>query len=325
MSPRLGQHLPEPFVEVHPDDALRFGVADGSFARVTTDYGQCTLKVVVSERQQRGMLFAPIHWSEANATAARVGALVAPFTDPFSGQPENKATPASITPYEFVLRRLCAVAQAARTARRMPGGRASRSPAAMAICSPTMPISAGWQTWLRVAAGEDLAEYKDFGGGVYRGAAFAADRIETCLFIGPAHDAGDWNVVKDLFAADTLTDDAAPHAAVGQIAATALPAPARSSAPASASAAPRSAMRLQAARVRRPRSARRLKAGTNCGSCIPELKRLIAQTGRRDPRRASWRRRTELSPRHCGAKRSAVRTMRHEAWIPSAPQCGSSE
>jgi len=27
----------------------------------------------------------------------------------------------------------------------------------------------------------------------------------------------------------------------------------------------------------------KLKAGTNCGSCIPELKRLIAQTGTRDP------------------------------------------
>ena len=36
------------------------------------------------------MLFAPIHWSDANASAARVGALVAPLTDPFSGQPENQ-------------------------------------------------------------------------------------------------------------------------------------------------------------------------------------------------------------------------------------------
>jgi assimilatory nitrate reductase catalytic subunit len=26
----------------------------------------------------------------------------------------------------------------------------------------------------------------------------------------------------------------------------------------------------------------RLKAGTNCGSCIPELKRLIAQSGTAD-------------------------------------------
>ena len=105
ISPRLGQHLPEPFVEVHPDDAIRFGVVDGGFARVVTDYGQCTLKVVVSERQQRGMLFAPIHWSEATASAARVGALVATAPDgSVSGQPENKATPASIAPYEFVFR-----------------------------------------------------------------------------------------------------------------------------------------------------------------------------------------------------------------------------
>jgi len=58
LSPRLGQHLPEPFVEVHPDDAIKFGVSDGDFARVVSDYGQCTLRVAVSERQQRGMLFA---------------------------------------------------------------------------------------------------------------------------------------------------------------------------------------------------------------------------------------------------------------------------
>src|SRR6202166_2970502 len=104
ISPRLGPHLPEPFVEVHPDDAIRFGVTDDSFARVVTDYGQCILKVAVSERQQRGMLFAPIHWSEQTASAARVGALVAPITDPFSGQPENKATTGSIVPYEYVFR-----------------------------------------------------------------------------------------------------------------------------------------------------------------------------------------------------------------------------
>src|ERR1041385_4735854 len=104
MSPRLGQHLPEPFVEIHPDDAARAGVVDGDFARVTTDYGQCTLKVVDRGRQKRRSLFAPIHWSDQNPSSARVGALVAPFTDPFSGQPENKATPASVAPCEYLFR-----------------------------------------------------------------------------------------------------------------------------------------------------------------------------------------------------------------------------
>ncbi len=276
-SPRLGQHLPEPFVEIHPDDAARHGVADGDFARVTTDYGQCTLRVVVSERQQRGMLFAPIHWSEANATGARVGALVAPHTDPYSGQPENKATPASITPYEYVFRgfalsrkplELPAHAWVARVA--VNGGYGY-------LFADNADLT-GWQSWLKSRAGHDFAEYKDFGGGVYRAASFAGDRIETCLFIGPARDAGDWNVVKGLFAADTLSNvqrrmllsgkSADGLASAGPIVCACFGV-GRSTICDTIAAGARSAAEIGA----------KLKAGTNCGSCIPELKRLIAQTG----------------------------------------------
>src|SRR5947207_5926472 len=42
MSPRLGQHLPEPFVEVHPGDADRHGLAARAFARLATEFGQST-------------------------------------------------------------------------------------------------------------------------------------------------------------------------------------------------------------------------------------------------------------------------------------------
>ncbi len=101
LSPRLGQHLPEPFVEVHPEDAAQAGLSDSGFARVTTDFGTCTLKVMITKRQQPGMLFAPIHWSDGTSSSARIGALVAPVTDPYSGQPENKATPAAIEAYAY--------------------------------------------------------------------------------------------------------------------------------------------------------------------------------------------------------------------------------
>jgi assimilatory nitrate reductase catalytic subunit len=275
-SPRLAQHLPEPFVEVHPDDAARYGVTDGSFARVTTDYGRCTLKVVISERQQRGMLFAPIHWSEANATGARVGSLVAPLTDPFSGQPENKATPASITPYEYVFRgfalsrrplQLPAHAWSARVA--VNGGHGY-------LFADNADL-ASWQSWLESIAGSDLAEYRDFGGGIYRGASFAGDRIQACLFIGPAGDAGDWNVIKGLFAADALSDDQRRMLLSGKSAdglASAGPivcacfGVGRTMICDAIAAGAHSAAEIGAT----------LKAGTNCGSCIPELKRLIAQT-----------------------------------------------
>ena len=276
-SPRLGSHLPEPFVEIHPDDAAKAGVADGDFTRVTTDYGACTLKAVVSERQQRGMLFAPIHWSGENSCSARVGALVAPFTDAFSGQPESKATPASIAPYEYVFR----------------GFALSRRPlplppnvwwARVAVTGGYGYLLAGnadlakWQAWLRSVAGDDLAEYTDVGGGIFRAASFDHDRIDDCLFIGPAGDAGDWTVTKELFAADALDDQqrrmllsGKPPDGVASGGATvcACFGVGRTTISDAIAAGAGSTAEIGA----------RLKAGTNCGSCIPELKRLVAQAG----------------------------------------------
>ena len=279
-SPRLGQHLPEPFVEVHPDDALKFGVADGDFARVTTDYGQCTLRVIVSERQQRGMLFAPIHWSEANATGARVGSLVAPYTDPFSGQPENKATPASIAPYEYVFRGFALSRQPLVLPAHAWSARVAVNGGHGYLFADNADL-VGWQSWLKSFAGDDVAEYVDFGGGIYRAASFSGDRIDACLFIGPAQDAGDWNVVKGLFAADTLGNDQRRMLLSGKSAdglANAGPivcacfGVGRNTICESIAAGARSAADIGA----------KLKAGTNCGSCIPELRRLIVQTGASD-------------------------------------------
>jgi assimilatory nitrate reductase catalytic subunit len=277
LSPRLGQHLPEPFVEVNPDDAIRFGVTDDSFARVVTDYGQCTLKVVVSERQQRGMLFAPIHWSEATASTARVGALVASFTDPFSGQPENKATPASIAAYEYVFRGFALSRVKLELPDHVWWARVSVAGGYGYLFADNADLMR-WPSWLRSVAGSDLAEYRDPGGGVYRAASFAQDRIDSCLFVGPAHDAGDWDVVKALFAADALSEDQRRMLLSGK------------SVDGLASAGP---IVCACFGVGRPticdaiadgaRSAseigERVKAGTSCGSCIPELKRLIGQAG----------------------------------------------
>ncbi|MDO9417153.1 (2Fe-2S)-binding protein, partial [Pararhizobium sp.] len=128
------------------------------------------------------------------------------------------------------------------------------------------------------ATPHDLAEYKDFGGGVYRAAAFAADRIEACLFIGPAQDAGDWNVIKQLFAADVLSDDQrrmllSGKSIDGMVSAGPIVCACfgvgRTTILAAIAGGAGSAAEIGA----------QLKAGTNCGSCIPEMKRLIAQAG----------------------------------------------
>jgi assimilatory nitrate reductase catalytic subunit len=276
LSPRLGAHLPEPYVEIHPDDASRYGVTDDSFARVTTDYGQCVLKVVVSARQQRGMLFAPIHWNETNASAARVGALVAPFTDPFSGQPEAKSTPASIVPYEYVFRGFVLSRKELQLPANLWWARAALTGGYGYLFADNADL-ARWPSWLRAAVGGDIAEYRDFGGGVFRAASFVGERIEACLFVGPAHDAGDWDVVKQMFAAETLTDDERRMLLSGRSTEGVV-----SSGPVVCACFGVGRASICDAIASGANTAAgigaKLKAGTNCGSCIPELKRLIAQT-----------------------------------------------
>jgi assimilatory nitrate reductase catalytic subunit len=285
LSQRLGAHLPEPFVEVHPDDAARAGVTDDSFARVTTDYGQCILKVVVSPRQQRGTLFAPIHWSEANTSGGRVGALVAPMTDPFSGQPESKATPVSIAPYEYVFRGFILSRKQMNLPSNLWWARAAVAGGYGYLFADNADL-ARWPSWLKSTAGDDLAEYHDFGGGVYRAASFVGERIETCLFVGPAHDAGDWNVVKGLFAAEYLSDDQRRMLLSGR------------SSEGLAAAGPvvcacfgvgRNTIcdTIKAGAATPAEIGVKLKAGTNCGSCIPEMKRLIAQNATEAPKLAA--------------------------------------
>jgi assimilatory nitrate reductase catalytic subunit len=275
LSPRLGAHLPEPYVEIHPDDALKYGIVHDGFARLTTDHGQCTLKVVVSERQQRGMLFAPIHWNASNTSHGRVGALVAAHTDPFSGQPEMKATPVTVAPYEYVFRGFVLSRQELALPPNLWWARATIEGGFGYLFADNGDLSR-WPAWLQAHGAEDVAEYSDVGGGVYRAASFAGDRLESCVFVGPGHDAGDWNVVKGLFAAETLSEDQRRMLLSGR------------AIEGGASAGPivcacfgvgrNTICDAISAGARTPAAiGAKLKAGTNCGSCIPEMKRLIAQ------------------------------------------------
>ena len=81
------------------------GLADGGFARVATAHGALHREGRRERRTSRpGSIFLPIHWSGDTASCARADDLVAPHTDPYSGQPEAKATPASIAPVAFAMR-----------------------------------------------------------------------------------------------------------------------------------------------------------------------------------------------------------------------------
>ena len=278
LSPRLGAHLPEPYIEIHPDDAEQAGVADGGFARVATDVGQCILKVAISEQQQRGMLFAPIHWSEENASSARVGSLVAPFTDPFSGQPENKATPVAIESVAFAQRGFVLSRANIVLPKSVWWARVAVTGGYGYLLAGNLSI-AEWKSFVSPRdETTEFAEYEDSVDGVYRAATYKDGRLDACLFVEPSHDVPDWESVKPIFASDAVTDDqrrlllsgksADGMSNSGPVVCACFGVGRNTICNAIASGQAHTTIDIGA----------QLKAGTNCGSCIPELKRLIAQT-----------------------------------------------
>jgi assimilatory nitrate reductase catalytic subunit len=277
VSPRLSAHAPEPFVEVHPKDAAAFGLVDGGFAKITTHYGCSILKVAVSAGQRRCSLFVPIHWSDATASCARTCEMVMPATDPFSGQPEAKATPAAIAPVAF---QYSGFAVSRRPIKLMPGIWWARVAIAggtgLLLATDATPSELQEQVRDMFPAEAELAEYVDRPRGVYRVAAFVKGRLEGCLFVGPAQATPQWDVVKVLLEADTIGDGERRMLLSGRATdGIAETGPLVCACFGVGLAAIRKAIISgDASNVEEIGNA--LRAGTNCGSCVPELKKIIA-------------------------------------------------
>ncbi|MND11516.1 Nitrate reductase [compost metagenome] len=94
--PRLMQHIAEPVVEVAPADARRWQLREGELARIWSRNGVMVAKVLISDGQRRGSLFVPMHWNNQFARQGRVNNLLSAVTDPHSGQPESKQVAVAI-------------------------------------------------------------------------------------------------------------------------------------------------------------------------------------------------------------------------------------
>ncbi|MFK3707118.1 molybdopterin-dependent oxidoreductase [Klebsiella sp. NPDC088457] len=97
--PRLMQHIAEPVVEVAPTDARRLQLQEGALARIWSPNGVMVAKVIVASGQRPGSLFVPMHWNNQFARQGRVNDLLTAVTDPWSGQPESKQVAVAIAPW----------------------------------------------------------------------------------------------------------------------------------------------------------------------------------------------------------------------------------
>ena len=77
--------VPEATVEVHPRDAVRFGVADGARVRLRSRRGAVTARARLTPGISEGTVFMPFHFVEAAANELTHAAL-----DPVAKIPEYK-------------------------------------------------------------------------------------------------------------------------------------------------------------------------------------------------------------------------------------------
>jgi assimilatory nitrate reductase catalytic subunit len=278
-SPRLSGYHAEPFVQLHPLDAARFGLTFGDLAEVATPLASIVVRLEITDTVTPGQAFVPMHWGSEFASNARVGALLAPAVDPISGQPELKCAPARVRCYEpkwygFALaREPLAVPSASYRA-------VSRGAGYWRYELAGEDVPAAWPEWADAVLGSRAAriEFSDAAGGRYRGANVAGDRLNACVFVATAKWLPSRSWLATLFGSQQLGDAERLAILAGR-----APKGALESGPVVCScfAVGRSTL-LRAIRgdklVSVEQIGKALSAGTNCGSCIPELKGLLAES-----------------------------------------------
>nr|WP_233859893.1 nitrate reductase [Paraburkholderia sp. HD33-4] len=283
-SEKLAGHVTEAFIDLHPQDALSCGVREGELARVSSRWGTMVARVQHGGGMPRGSVFVPIHWNDQVASDARVGAVVNPEVDPVSGEPEFKHTPVRIDRFDvawhgFSLSRHAPVLDGMTYWTRVQGMQFVRYELAG---RKLLTDHGGWaQALFGIDDPQaDWLEYEDRAAGIYRAVHLVDDRIESCIFVSarPELPLPSRTWLAGLFGKDRLDEEDRAGLLVGQpIGKGVDTGPTVCSCFGVGRTTICMAIREQGLKTAAEITAC-LKAGSNCGSCVPELKKLLVDT-----------------------------------------------
>lgn len=284
-SAKLSTHISEACVQLHPEDARSFNIQDHHLVKVKSQWGEITLRAEISHDIGAGMVFVPIHWNDQYASNAVVDSVVNPACDPVSGQPEFKYTSVTLEAvekawYGFVLSRRQLNLKSQDYWNLNKGHHLWR----YEIAGNETP-----QNWsahareLMCAHEQDVSwmEYFDRSVQRYRAARLVGDQLESCIFIGPDSVLPDRDWLMALFEKVALSDAEKACLLSGR--------PSHTSGDSQADAGPSVCACFGVGRNTIVNAivdqgldtvesiGLSLQAGTNCGSCIPELKALLKE------------------------------------------------
>ena len=284
LAPQLNQHISEPFVEIHPEDARRRNLAEGEIARINSQWGSMLARVIVTDNMRAGEVFAPMHWTDVQCRNARVCAVVNPVVDPVCFQPESKHTPVEVDAYSAtwhacVMSREAIDWPAAEYLVEVRNEHYSAYELADSHSFETAgePVLDALQYWLHCTESDQVLSYEDEGLGIYRIAVINASGALTGLvmFSRSQQYLPERSWLGMQFAKPAL--DARARAAL----LSGMP-PAGEDIGKIICACYSVGEKTICQSIRDngltdvKQIGERLKAGTNCGSCIPELKELLA-------------------------------------------------
>ncbi|KAF0164820.1 MAG: nasA [Rhodocyclaceae bacterium] len=290
---RLHAHAPEPAIEMHPRDMERRGIVEGDLVRLKGKRGSLLLRAAASATLRPAQTYVPMHWGGRYMSGLGINALTLPATDPVSRQPEFKHAAVQVekfaTGWQLVAMRrddsgglhaalhswlarfdhatlTLAGRESTVVVLRAWGGAGSALPAPELLAE------------LAAAMGLDSTQmlaFNDARRGIAKRALIEDDRLAGALLCNEIR-ATDW--LLDLIARGGSTAElrkwlfaplATPPAA----------GPARGRIVCNCFDVSESEIRADlAAGLDLAALQKKSQCGTNCGSCLPELKRLAAQT-----------------------------------------------
>ena len=189
-TPRLFAHMAEPYAEIHPLDAKAAGIEPADLVRVESERGIIIVRALVTDRQMPGNVFVPMHWTAPYASCAHPDALAGPHVDPVSGQPELKHTPVRVSKVEAAWHGFVLSVEKPGVehldywalARTEGGWRAelasSQGPSSLEDVAEKV-IGAGITSRHQVIASHDRVS------GSYRAAVYDGNRLRSLLLLGP--------------------------------------------------------------------------------------------------------------------------------------------
>ncbi|MDR3517773.1 MAG: molybdopterin-dependent oxidoreductase [Azospirillaceae bacterium] len=286
----LMTHAPEPLLDVHPYDAAPRGLEDGGLVRIESPDAVSVLRVRITPRQRPGEVFAAMHWTAQFAASGAIDRLVSATTDPLSGQPDLKGTRVRISALSTLWRGI--LIRSGALAGMLP------PPLGEGVVWSMVPLTrgvafhlAGWhplrdvittegrlRALLHLPEDAELVTYSDPKRSVFRYAGLRQGRLEACLFLAmtaedlPGVDAAAARLGEDLAASQRSAILAGGGGVAGALSERSV-CTCFGVGVATIETAIRAHAITNVAAI-----GQLLRAGTNCGSCIPELKTILQAT-----------------------------------------------